>query len=29
MLMKYILSVKDLNAKGRREGNVRREKVRW
>ena len=28
-LMKKILSEIDLTAKGRREGKVRREKVRW
>jgi len=27
--MKKILSEKDLNAKGKRGGKVRREKVRW
>jgi len=27
--MKKILSEKDLDAKGRREGKVRREKVGW
>lgn len=28
-LMKKFLSEKDLNAKGKRGGKVRREKVRW